>query len=519
MVQKLLPKNRSISTTPAQKAARKKSSSTLKSNAAATEGAWQPKGAKGVKRPTTAPVLLRCATSEGHFQKASAPHLERVANQYLASLRAGELKKAPAGDIQRFESKDLALDYNTMSAAELDALTELGVPHASELYTVSSAAGLWTRGGGQIKALTPLNLAELITRQAFDRVVHLNAIVNASSPQEALLMARRNVDVGPNVTLEQARAAEKKAGEDLIKEAKQEIESIIAPAREHARAVNPVVMHLINHALASRKAKTYIPFDLWTGESNHVAIHAYVESFKEKFHTMEFHPDAKVQATIVSALKQYFANAKREGDTHVFGFQIGLPALDPATGAPLKDSQLIGEGAGMLKAYLDESGRTAQMERRGKKILRFQNIEVFEDVLLRLGAHVKAGKDVSVSLVPQRPGYAGGNPFKVDGQLRLLEQSAVGADLASGNAYFNANTIDQPLHARPPTTLGFESKSNNTQVRAKQNAHAVTDEYPTAGIGVRIGKEYQNFKNFDENRQHGGNIIRTYQDSWARLAQ
>lgn len=148
----------------------------------------------------------------------------------------------------------------------------------------------------------------------------------------------------------------------------------------------------------------------------------------------------------------------------------------------------------------------------------FQNIEVFDDLLLRLGAHVMAGKDVSVTLVPQKKGYAGGNPFLVDGKLRLLEQSAVPAELASGNEYFNANTIVQPLHARPPTTLGFEFKVNNTQARAKQNAGDVTLALDTAGIGGRIGVEYENFKTYDEYRQNGSKTIATYQGIWARLA-
>ena len=123
-------------------------------------------------------------------------------------------------------------------------------------------------------------------------------------------------------------------------------------------------------------------------------------------------------------------------------------------------------------------------------------------------------------LVPQRQGYAGGNPFRVeqsDGthSLELHEQSALPPEFANGNAYFNSNTIVQPLRAAPPSRIGFEVKNNGSQVRAKQNAGDITQEVPTAGIAGRIGVEYENLKNYREYQQNGGGLIDTYRALWA----
>jgi hypothetical protein len=436
--------------------------------------------------------------------------VKRISKQFLDTLRAGDLSKAPMGEIKRVTTAELAVDLNQLDAPKAKALTALGAAHAPKFYYFTSGAGLWSRGGGQIKALVPLNLAELITPAAFDRLVQANQVVNAKSAADVLFIKTRDVLPGENVNA---------VAEALVGEARQEIEAILAPARSDPRALNPLAMKLVDVALASRKAKTYIPFDVWTSEQTQTAIADYLHAFKNNFRTLGFHPDPKVQATVVSALGKYFANAEAAGDTHLFGYQVGLPAMDATTGEPIAGTALIGEGAGRAKEYLDQSGRTAQLAARGKTTWMFQNIEVFDDVLMRLGAHATAGKDVSVTLVPQQKGYAGGNPFLVDGKLRLLEQSAVPAELAAGNAYFNANTIVQPLHARPPTQLGFEFKVNNTQTRAKQNAGDVTLELDTAGIGGRIGVEYENFKTYDEYRQNGSTTIATYQSLvWARLA-
>ncbi len=469
-------------------------------------GAARPK--QSVK--ITSAVLAPYASRLGHFVDAPPEHVAAISKQFLETVRAGTLTQAPTGEIKRVGSSELSVDFNHLDAAKAETLSAVGAAHASKFHYFTSGAGLWSRGGGQIKALVPLNLAELITPASFDRLVQASQLVNAKSATDVLFMKSRDVMPGEDVNA---------LAHGLVSEAKQEIESILAPARSDPRALNPLAMKLVDVALASRKADTYIPFDVWTSEQTQSAVADYLQGFKTNFRTLRFHPDAKVQATIVSALEKYFANADRAGDTHLFGYQVGLPALHATTGEPVKDTARIGEGAGRAKAYLDQSGRTAQLAARGKTTWMFQNIEVFDDLLLRLGAHVTAGKDVSVTLVPQKKGYAGGNPFLVDGKLRLLEQSAVPPELASGNEYFNANTIVQPLHARPPTTLGFEFKVNNTQARAKQNAGDVTLDLDTAGIGGRIGVEYENFKTYDEYRQNGAKTIATYQNSvWARLA-
>ena len=60
------------------------------------------------------------------------------------------------------------------------------------------------------------------------------------------------------------------------------------------------------------------------------------------------------------------------------------------------------------------------------------------------------------------------------------------------------------------SNFGFESKNNNTEIRAKNNAGDVTQDLPTAGIGGRIGTEYENLKNYKEYVANGSNMIATF---------
>jgi len=447
-------------------------------------------------------VHRQFASAEGQFVAATPEQIARVGERYLAGVR-GERAAALVGEVSRVGTENLAVDLNSATPARLAALREGGTKLLSSFYHFTSGAGLWSRGGGQVKALVPFNLIELIPHRV-ERLSALSDLVNAKSPADVLLITKTDVPKG--MTIEEVAAP-------LVAAAKREIDEILTEARENPLAMTPVGMKLVHAAIMSRNAGTFVPFDVWTSAQTHKPIVDYITRFKNTYREVTFHPDPVVQAQVVSSLTDYFAH----GSSHVFGYQEGLPALRPDTGAPIAGTPLIGEGAGRAKAYLDHTGRTAELEAMGKRIFSFENIEVLTDWTTVLGAYSEAGKAVAVVLVPQKKGYAGGNPFMVDlKNLVLLEQSALPAELANGNTYFNSNTIVQPLSASASSSLGFEVKNNNTQVRAKNNAGDITHELPTAGIGGRIGVEYENFKTYPDYVRNGSTLIDTYRALWAR---
>jgi hypothetical protein len=460
---------------------------------------------------SVAAAIPSYATREGHFQRASVEHENVIRDLYLQGKKTS-LTKAPDGKVSRVAEENLSLDFNRITEPEMKALLSEGRDMLKSFHLFNSGAGLWTRGGGQAKALVPFNLAELLSIETQKRLSYLSDLFNAKSPQEMLLMARRDVPLGK--TEEQVAA-------EVLESAKAEIESILKSARNDVRAMTPVAMELVQAATLSRVGGTYMPYDIWTSEGPHAPIAEYLEHFNAHYKEMQFHPDPEVQQQIVEALESYIAESARRGETHLFGYQVGLSALHPETGAPIEGTPVIGEGAGRAKAYLDESGRTAQLQADGKTLTSFENIEVLTDWMALLGAHGRTGKEVSVVVVEQKPGYAGGNPFmveKADGSVNfeLHEQSALPPEFADGNHYFNSNTFVYSLATPASSNFGFESKVNGTQVRVKANAGDMTQERSTGGIGGRIGTEYQNFKTYPEYVKHGSAYVETFRQIWAR---
>jgi hypothetical protein len=371
---------------------------------------------------------------------------------------------------------------------------------------MTSAAGLWSRGGGQVKALVPLNVADCLSADKLTRLRELSAF---TKKEHCLLVARQNPRAGES---------EDEAVARLQDAAAKEIEQLFAEARAQPQALTPLAMKFVNVALMSHAARTYIPFDIWTSEQTHSAVHDYVQEFKRTYAQTTFHDDPRIQAHIVRALGRYFRQAERRGDTHLFGVQRGFAALDPETGAPIPGTPLIGKGAGRAKAYLDMVGRTEELLARGKTTMIFDNIEVVSELSLLFGAHARHDAEVSVVIVPQRPGYVGGNPVRVtrDGRtsMELHEQSALPEDLLQGHEFFNANTIIQPLTTDPPSAVAFESKREGAEMRVKQNACDITHEVPTEPIGGRIGHEYENFKFITEVIDHGVSYVGNVKSTW-----
>ena len=454
--------------------------------------------------------LPKFASPEGDFTHAAAREVDALGALYRKSLAEG-LAQPPAGEIRRVGEGDLPVNLIAASPVELRAIREEGIRALRSAYYFTSGAGLWSRGGGQVKALVPFNHASLLSPEKVLRLHHANDLVNSASPADALLMSKTPVRAGET---------EEQVSRRVVDHARSTIDTLIREARSQPRALSPLALKFANVALASRLAETYVPFDIATSEQTHPDIHAFVERFKRDFEGTHFHPEARVQRHIVDSLREYFHQSHLLGETHLFGYQRGFPALHPESGAPLPDPARIGEGAGRSKGYLDETGRTGRLLGMGKTTMVFENVEVVSDLPLIFGAHARAGRKVSVILVPQRDGLAGGNPFwvkKADGteNLELHEQSVLPPHLVDGNAFFNSNTILQPLDAAPPTRIGFEIKSQGTQARAKQNSGDVTHDQPTSAIVGRPGFEYENFKYLREYATNGQRLIDTHRALWS----
>ena len=469
------------------------------------------------------------ARERGAFEAASEQDLSRVEAKYLADKARPEgLKTTVDGKIERLKQEHLDVDLNGQTPQKLQALRQSGLTHLSEstpaeganeflagtpyenfssLLYYTSGAGLWSRGGGTVKALLPLNIKELITPAEAERLVAAGKIVAAKSPE----------DVAKLSGLESTPSAEQMA--EIRNQAVDTIAQLTGAAMEKPEATNVLDLKIANVAMLSRKTKSYVHFDIWTSEQTHEPIRQYLEKLKGSYQKKVFHPDPKINAEVRQAVGDYLAASEKLGETMLFGYQEGFYPLDPKTGKSQRDKPAIGEGAGMAKHYMDKSGRTALLAERGVRDCVFQNIEVSSDTALEYGAYRQAGKDVGAVMVPTQDGYAGGSPYRVvseDGTVRkqLLEGSAVDKSLQDGNDYFNSNTIYQSLSLNPPQNVGYEAKDNGMSIRLKMNAGDVTFEEESAMIGGRVQDEYENFKSYGDYLNNGQDTIERMQALW-----
>ena len=228
------------------------------------------------------------ATAEGRFVAASPEQIKAIGDQYLKGV-AGARAPAIDGEVSRVSTASLAVDLNTASPQQLGRLLTRGQHLLKQFYHFTSGAGLWSRGGGQVKALVPFNLGELIPHKV-QRLSDLSDLVNAKSPADVLFQAKKDVPVGK--TIEGVAQA-------VVTDARREIDEILIEARQSPNAMTPLAMKLAHAANMSRNAGTFVPFDVWTSEQTHQPIVAYLNRFKNEFASMRFHPDPPVQAKVI----------------------------------------------------------------------------------------------------------------------------------------------------------------------------------------------------------------------------
>lgn len=462
------------------------------------------------------------ATREGQFSRASPARREVLRELFLEAAKT-DFSTAPNGETSHFRMRDLAVDYSGMNPEAKSKVLEAGLQGIGKTALFTSGAGLWDRGLNQVKALLPYNLVDLLTHEKFERLVKLSDINSAKGPADVLFVAGvREVPEGETTEGLAAR---------IVAAAKEEAARILEPAKMDPRAINPVMMKFAKAATLSKAAGSFVPLIIGTSEQTHMQIWDFYAQFRKDYASRPLHADPEVQADLVRALKDYFQMSDDLNHHPIFGWQEGVGLLDATTGLEIEGTPRIGEGAGSAKAYLDHSGMTRKLIAMGKDRWQFENIEVLTDQVAAAGGHEVAGKRVSVVLVPQRNGYAGGNPYwvkKPDGIsfVELHEQSAVPVELTYGAEVFNANTPTMPLDLGAPQTLGFEAKRGGRRVKNNVGniTHDVRDadknatphNVGTAGIGGEIGVDYENLKSYGEYRMNGVGYLRTHQDLLAR---
>lgn len=469
---------------------------------------------------------------DGVFVVATPEEIEMAEAKYLADkMRPNGLATSVYGIVERFERDHLDIDFHSLSNEQLLELKRaglrrleggesdahstqylIGTPYEqfSSLYYFTSGAGLWSRGGGVVKALLPLNLKEIITSDRINELTRAGQIVAAKSPEAVAKLDGYRGKLTPREV------------QSIRVKAVATISEITEVGIGHSGAINVLDLKIANIALLSQLTQSYIHLDIWTSEQTHEPIARYLENLKLTYSGKHFHPDPETNAEVREAIGQYFMASEQLGETLVFGYQEGFYPLDPVTGKSQKNHPPIGEGAGMAKHYLDKSGRTALLKARGIKDWVFQNIEVSSDLALEYAAYKRSNMKVAGVMVPTREGYFGGSPYRVIGpdsveRNQLLESSAVADELKKGNGYFNANTIFQSIHLSPPKNVGYEAKNSGTSVRLKMNAGDITLEEDAAMIGGRVGYEYENFKSYTDYLENGIQAIRRMQELWGSM--
>jgi hypothetical protein len=461
------------------------------------------------------------ATKAGHFKMAKSAERNDLLDQFEKQKKSNSFSvKLDPKKVRRVESDHLAADLGRLSKKELRLLRLSGEKNLSKLGYVTSGAGLWSRGGGAIKALVPYNIKTILGRD-FTRLKIAGDIVAAKKEADILRIAGRTGVKEKDLS---------RVALEIRESAQQEIADLLNRSRYDLSAVNALDMKFVNMALNSRKIERgYVPFDIWTSEQTHAQIKKYITWLRGNLDNKKFHPDPKTNRKVQQALKDYFRRSDDLGETHLFGYQEGFHAIDAVNGGYKSDGAAIGKGAGAIVEYLQKSGRKSVLHDMGVRDIVFENIEVVSDLTPLYGAYKQVNRKVGVVLVPQREGYAGGSPFmikKADGSwnLELKEMSVLDEQFAEGNKFFNSNTTFYSLDINAPKSTAFELKNQATEARVKLNMGDVTFDNEAAGIGGRVGREnsmveYENFKNYGEYGENGEWYIGLHQNGWSEAVK
>lgn len=460
--------------------------------------------------------------NEGFFRVAKAAENEHLQVNHVAFTSSTRTMPTDLVDPCK-EDIDIKLDDLRKDSVRADGSLKLNdavqnaVNNIEEAAVFMLAGGLWSRGGGEVKALFPYNIKQLLSDDDLTALTRASDIIytNATRGSAAVLFAEKvNVPKGSTV---------KKVADGLVEQAQGEVKALLEKARSRPQAMNSIALRFKDMALSSRMAHRYMHFDILTSRKTHEPIRAYVEHFKQSYQTMQFDPDRATNDFIIQSLARYFEISDKEGETHLLGWQDPeyMP-IDPQTGLAVVDEKVTpnGAGAGTTRVAYEDSGRLDMLRRKGVKHLIGGNVETPFDVVRVFAGHllaVEKGADVSAVVVEQVDDYKGGNPkMKTDGskQLYFYEKSAFDKtyweEMEGNIELFNSNIHGFKVSVTPSDLMNFESKPEGD--RLKQNALDMSLFNPTLGIQGEIGDDYLNFKSIDEFKVNGGVLLRKVRD-------
>ncbi len=412
---------------------------------------------------------------------------------------------------------------NLADKVALKIVQDNGYKGFSPLSILKSAAGLASRFHGIVKAEGPYNYTEILSKKDIDDLLHVDKILTASKKIEKdydKVLEIANETGGENVSPEKRLAMAIK----IVKKNQKRFDVLIKKAMDHPDSVNILVPFLAGLAVESMKSGLYIHADLWTSGKTHQVVKNAIEKFKRKYKNIKYSKDNNDNQKIVDALSRYFKVSELLGETHVFGYQEEMHALNENEATFMTDTVKIGRGAGAWSDFYKNSGRRGQLSNRGVKHVQFQNIEIFTLAVPYYMAFYKTGKMFATGMVEVKDGQSGGFGFigTKNGKklVRLLEDSSIPKDqedeLLNGHVLYNSNTIMIPLDQNLDQNEGYEGKKQSNGkfgTRTKQNVQNAFflevdgKDVEVAVIEIHYGLNYKDYKSITQTIADGSEYI------------
>ncbi len=130
------------------------------------------------------------ATNGGDFAPAEPKVAREVQQAFMEKKKGGSFhKKLDPESVRRVKGSDFTHNMAKMTKKVLAKLRLDGIKKINSLAIVTSAAGLWSRGGGAVKALIPYNLKKLVGG-AFSNISFGGKIFAAKTNADVLIMSR-----------------------------------------------------------------------------------------------------------------------------------------------------------------------------------------------------------------------------------------------------------------------------------------------------------------------------------------
>ncbi len=453
-------------------------------------------------------------SKKGDFKKAKKSIQLWIQNGYRDFKKRFKKSKGDSKykDARPFKKKDLTVNFNTMSKSELKKLQEIGYQNANNIHYIKGAGGLWTRSGlsSVIKVLIPYNLKKILGNKKANEFIQLDIILNEKNFDKVIAAAKR-IGLATDVSKEALRKMASLKVNRLLK----------IVNKNFKKRIGPVEVGFIKIAEMSKVSNSYIPFDLCTNRHTHNEVLKYVNYFRKNFKNKQFSSNAQRNQEINEALEYYFKLSDGFKDTHVFGFQREIKAMNSKTGDYLPDTMPIGIGAGNIPNDLIQSG---YINKHNRDVFLFDNTEVSSNLPEMFGVHIKFKQDVTILLVPEKEGYVGGKAIwhKSAGdskeRIKLIEGDLLPKNVTDDKDLFNTGTIVFNKKVKLIDEISYETKIENGRevIRVKSTPGSLTLNNSTQVVGGRLSdnprapRDYEHIKTWTDYIMNGANYLKAF---------